>query len=154
MRPRSVLVSAPTTNPERTPPREGQLARGAERGRAALVVLAVLVGLVVVLDLLDLVGPGRGHPNNEMAALTQMANLSQAIENYRLDNRKLPAALEKLLITTSANTYPYIDRIPPDPWGREFVYRPLPDATYSIRSLGADGKPGTADDLSWPEDRP
>lgn len=85
------------------------------------------------------------------SARTQLASVAEAIERYRLENKRLPVTLAAL--TTPApgpNAQPYLASPPVDPWGNELEFRLTSDSAYSLRSLGPDGRPDTADDLTLP----
>lgn len=43
--------------------------------------------------------------------------------------------------------FPSLPALPKDGWGRDYVYRPAGDAPPAVFSAGADGEPGTADDI-------
>jgi general secretion pathway protein G len=71
---------------------------------------------------------------------------------------RFPGSLNDLAMPPAGMTQqqwrgPYLDdgKVPVDPWGSEFTYTP-DDATdrVLISSRGADGQPGTADDVPGP----
>ena len=104
------------------------------------------------------VKPPQPTPRPIAKAKAQMANLGMAIDNYRLAKRQLPSSLDALTETSArshnphieGNPYPYIDKIPLDPWGNDYEYSPLDRNTYQLQSYGADGQPDTEDDLFYP----
>lgn len=69
--------------------------------------------------------------------LVQMARI---VERYRAAKRDLPDSLAGLVPD-------WLDREPPDPWGRPLLYqRKAAGAGYRLACLGADGKPGGSGD--------
>lgn len=77
---------------------------------------------------------------------------------YAADNASYPDPIEGLnaLVVRPAgktNWHPYMERIPKDPWGRDYVYRvpnPAQPKIYDLRSVGPDGKVDTVDDILAP----
>jgi len=121
-----------------------------------LVIIGVLAALIVpnVLD--------RADDSRTTAAKTDIANLSQALKLYKLDNQRFPAAEQGLdaLVkkpTSGAvppNWRPYLEKLPTDPWGRAYQYiNPGVKGEIDVFSLGADGQAGgegkNADIGSW-----
>ena len=119
-------------------------------------LVELMVVVVILGTLIALVGPNIWNmlfQSNVKAAETQMANFAQAIDNYRLSNKKLPASLQELTEAGSRNPHPFINDIPVDPWGSEYVYRTLDRTTYEIRSYGEDMQADTEDDITWPRQK-
>lgn len=121
-----------------------------------LVIIGVLAALIVpnVLD--------RADDARVTAARTDIANLSQALKLYKLDNQRYPTAAQGLqaLRTRPAegpappNWKPYVEKLPNDPWGRPYQYlNPGLQGEIDVMSFGADGQPGgegkDADIGSW-----
>jgi len=121
-----------------------------------LVIIGVLAALIVpnVLD--------RADDARVTAARTDIANLTQALKLYKLDNQRFPGAdqgLQALVAkpttgTIPPNWRPYLDKLPNDPWGRPYLYmNPGLKGEIDVLSLGADGQPGgegkNADIGSW-----
>jgi general secretion pathway protein G len=80
-----------------------------------------------------------------------------ALDAFQIDNGRYPTTEEGLraLLTPPANCPnwkgPYVKRWPLDPWGNIYIYR-YPGqhhpTSFDLSSLGPDGKPGTADDIT------
>ena len=83
------------------------------------------------------------------AAKAEMKVLGEAVQNFRLSKRRLPASLE-VLTEPDKTGFPFIDHIPADPWGQAYDYTVLDRRRYEIRCAGVDGEPGTEDDLIHP----
>ncbi|CAM8660907.1 PulG Type II secretory pathway, pseudopilin PulG [Comamonadaceae bacterium] len=128
-----------------------RLYRAAQRGftlielMVVLVIIGVLAALIVpnVLD--------RADDARVTAAKTDIANLTQALKLYKLDNQRFPSAEQGLqaLVTKPtvgvipANWRPYIDKLPMDPWNRAYLYiNPGLKGEVDVMSLGADGQAG------------
>lgn len=106
------------------------------------VVLALLVVLGITViggGLLILVASTLGLDGLE--AHIEMAMLDAKIAEYRRDNGSLPPALGSL-----PNPEP---ELLTDPWGRPYNYKLAPDgSSFQLSSDGADGTPGTPDDIT------
>ena len=110
-----------------------------------LVIIGVLAALIVpnVLD--------RADDARVTAAKTDIANLTQALKLYKLDNQRFPTAeqgLQALVSKPTANPVPtnwrpYIDKLPADPWSRSYVYmNPGLRGEVDVLSFGANGQAG------------
>jgi general secretion pathway protein G len=125
-----------------------------ERGYTLLEVLIVLSIIALVAAL---VGPrliAQLDRSKATAARVQMRSLVSALETMRLDIGRYPTAEEGLAALTEAPRDqdgmlrwqgPYLETdVPPDPWGRPYLYTPPPtrEARPRIVTLGADGQEG------------
>ncbi len=125
--------------------------RAAQRGftlielMVVLVIIGVLAALIVpnVLD--------RADDARVTAAKTDIANLTQALKLYKLDNQRFPSAEQGLQALVAkptvgvipANWRPYIDKLPMDPWNRAYLYiNPGLKSEVDVMSFGADGQAG------------
>lgn len=124
-----------------------------------LIVMAILVLLAGVVGprVLNYLGSSKSK-----AARIQIEALSTSLELYHLDAGHYPTSAEglKALIEKPARARvwngPYLKKseIPPDPWGREYIYvSPGQRGPFELSTLGADGLPGgdgeNADVTSW-----
>lgn len=137
--------------------------------RAGFTLIEMIVVLAVIGTLAALVGPAVFRNVGDAkaaAARSQIEIFALALESYRLDNHAYPTTEQGLAALRAMPSGgeiprqwrgPYLRRtIPPDPWGRPYVYlspgRENPD-TYDLYSLGRDGRPGgeeeDADVTSW-----
>ncbi len=116
-------------------------------------LLELLVVIVIIGLLAGYVAPryfSQVGKSEIQVAKAQVESLEKALDQFRLDVRRYPTAEEGLdaLVTkpSSANTWsgPYLKKaVPPDPWGRPYVYRvPGEKAEFQLMSLGRDGKAG------------
>lgn len=110
-----------------------------------LVIIGVLAGLVVVNVM--------GRPDEAKATTTKsnLASIEGALKMYRLDNSTYPttdqglkALVEKPTTPPVPATWPqggYLSVPATDGWGKPYEY--VSDGnSFTIRSLGKDGKPG------------
>ncbi|WP_186310698.1 type II secretion system major pseudopilin GspG [Paraburkholderia sp. BCC1886] len=127
------------------------------RGRLlhrGFTLLELLVVLLIIALLAGYVGPklfGEVGKAKSKTAASQMKGISSALDRYRLDTGQFPstdAGLKALAVNPGNITGwdgPYMNgEIPPDPWGRPYVYRAPGEngKDYDLSTYGADGKPG------------
>jgi general secretion pathway protein G len=107
-----------------------------------LVIIAVVAGMIVMSGILN-----RPDQARATTAKTDIKTLSSALAMYRLDNGDYPTAeqgLKALAVPPSPAPpawHSYVQEEPKDPWGRDYVYT-VEGGTFTITSLGKDGKPG------------
>ena len=111
-----------------------------------ILILAILAALIVPKVV------GRQDEAKRAKAASDIANLSNALEAFKLDTDRYPTTEEGLQALQSApadaNNWkgPYLKRpIPTDPWGNEYIYE-YPGSTgensFVLVSFGADGQEG------------
>ncbi len=135
-----------------------------ERGFTLIEVLVVVVILgilaaFVVPKFFDKPGEAR-----QVKARSDIQSLSTSLNMYRLDNFAYPSTNQGLeALVSQPGGLPearnwkaggYVDRLPKDPWGRDYVYlSPGQRGDFDLYTLGADGQPGgegeNADIASW-----
>lgn len=125
-----------------------------------ITVIAILAGLVAPMVFRN-VGDAKVS-----AAQAQIELFGLALDAYRLDNDYYPSTAQGLAALRTLPTGepaarnwrgPYLKKeIPPDPWGRPYVYKSPGDVnptSYDLVSYGRDGQPGgtgeDADITSW-----
>jgi general secretion pathway protein G len=106
-----------------------------------LVILGLIAGLVVP-NILQ-----RGEDANVRAAKAEVQRLSMAIDEFYLDNGRVPRELRELVERPgNARNWngPYVNNSNLfDPWDNAYNYRyPGQHRSYDIWSNGADGQPG------------
>ncbi len=115
-----------------------------------LVVLAIL-GLIIAIAAPRVIG--YFEASKAKAAKIQIANISTALDLYKLSNNSYPTEQQglKALVEKpdSIATWdgPYLTRADGinDPWGKPYNYKvPGLHGAFDVSSLGADGKEGGA----------
>jgi general secretion pathway protein G len=115
-----------------------------------LVILAVLAGITLPKIV------GRTEQAKETAAKTDISNTKTALDAFETDCSRYPTSDEGLqaLVNKPGDlqgwTHAYLDKVPVDPWGHNYIYRcPGTNGTdFDLVSMGPDGVEGTADDLT------
>ncbi|MBL8394062.1 MAG: type II secretion system major pseudopilin GspG [Candidatus Accumulibacter sp.] len=119
-----------------------------------LLVVVTIIGLLAAY-----VGPkyfSQLGKSEQGVAKAQIEAFSRALDAYRLDVGHYPTSEEGLnaLLTRPANAAkwngPYLQKaVPPDPWGRAYMYRaPGTSGDFDISSYGKDGQPGGSGDAA------
>ncbi|MGB6411585.1 MAG: type II secretion system major pseudopilin GspG [Candidatus Deferrimicrobiaceae bacterium] len=129
-----------------------------------IMVVIVILGLLAALVVPKLIG--RTEEAKQTQTRLQIKNIEQALQLFKLDNGFYPGTeqgIEALVRAPEIGRVPknyrkggYLDRVPKDPWGTEYVYvSPGTNGDYDITSYGADEAPGgegeDADINSWDE---
>ncbi len=128
-----------------------ELNRG--RNRAAFTLLEVLLVLLIIGLLVGMVAPymfGVRDRANIDTTRGQIGLIYSACDLYRLHMQDYPASLAQLVENPQAGSRwsgPYLEKMPKDAWGNEFVYEPQAGGKPRIFSLGPDGQPNSADDV-------
>jgi len=130
-------------------PLQAPLARQAGFTLLELLVVMVIIGLLasyVAPRFFEQVGKAETK-----ATRAQLAAFDKALSAYRLDTGHYPATEQGLnsLIDRPSDepkwSGPYLAKaVPPDPWGRPYVYRQPGEAgrDYDLLSFGRDGQSG------------
>jgi len=123
-----------------------------------LIIIGLLAGIVVPRLM------GRTEEAKRTKAAVQIKNFQSALDLYRLDSGIYPSTdqgLQALVEKPAVGEIPrnwkddgYIDKIPKDPWGDNYIYlSPGVHGDYDLYSYGADGEEGgdgkDADIQSW-----
>jgi len=138
------------------------LASGRKNRRSGFTLIELLVVILILAILAALIVPrvvGKTGDAKIAAAKSDLATLSSALQNFRLDNDRYPTSEEGLNALTSApasgaNNWkgPYLQKaVPLDPWQHEYVYQ-YPGSngndSYLLESYGSDGAPGGEGDAA------
>jgi len=131
--------------------------RDSERGFSLieLLVVIVIIGLLATIVAINVIPAG--NKARVEKAKADIAQLEQALEQYRLDNLTYPSSgdgLQALVNPPPGLAQPeryrqggYIKKLPNDPWGRPYLYQaPGKKGAFDVYSLGADGQTGGTGD--------
>lgn len=116
-----------------------------------IMVVMVILGLLVAIVAPNIMG--RSDQARVTVAKTQMSNIANALDLYRLDNSHYPSTqqgLEALVSRPSGSPEPrnwnpdgYLKTVPEDPWGAGYQYiSPGANGAYDLYSFGSDGQEG------------
>jgi len=138
--------------------------RRAARGFTLIEILVVVVILSILAALIVPKIMDRPDEARVIAARSDIRAIESALKLYRLDNGVYPSTeqgLQALVRKPETGEPPrnwksggYLDRLPRDPWKREYLYlNPGLHSEIDILCYGADGQPGgegtNADIGSW-----
>jgi type II secretion system protein G len=113
---------------------QAQHGSGHARGFTLIEVMVVVVILGLLAAIIVPRVMSRPDEARAVAARADIAAINQALKLYRLDNTFYPSTEQGLAaLVQRPTTQPvpgnwkqggYLDRVPKDPWGREYQYRP------------------------------
>lgn len=123
---------------------------GARRPASLLFIAGLVLACLILLPL------GKQKPRGDNVYAAHMARknmftLREALAMFFDDCRRFPSTREglvSLVHNPGAEGWkgPYIRELLPDPWKRPFCYT-LENGTVTVFCAGADGIPGTSDDI-------
>lgn len=126
------------------------------RGFTLIEVLVVIVILGLIAGLIIPRITGRVDEAKVETTKIQMKAVKDALEQYKLDNGIYPTTEQGVKALVEKPVTPpipprwrqYLDKMPQDAWGRDFLYlSPGINRPFELRSMGADGKEDTEDDI-------
>lgn len=117
---------------------------------AEMMVVIVIIGLLATLVVPNVIR--RFFQAQSVKAKSDIQAIMQSLTEYAINNKgSYPSSLQPL-VTPDTNGHCYLEgynqKIPRDPWKREYLYEPpTPEHPKPhVYSLGADGKRGGTDD--------
>jgi len=127
--------------------------KSAYNRNAGFTLIEIMVVVVILGMLATLVIQAVGDRPDQARAVkvkNDITALEGALKLYRLDNYRYPSTeegLESLVrAPQSLKTWngPYVERLPTDPWGRDYLYRTPSEhgRKFDLFTLGADGIKG------------
>ncbi|MGK7345704.1 MAG: type II secretion system major pseudopilin GspG [Candidatus Nitrospinota bacterium M3_3B_026] len=123
---------------------------------SGFTLIEVLVVVVILGILAAVIVPrimGRPEEARRTKAAVDIRSIETALSLYKIDNGIYPSTeqgLSALVEKPATGEIPrkwreggYLDKIPKDPWGAEYVYlSPGAHGDYDLSSYGADGEQG------------
>ncbi len=119
--------------------------RSKEQGFSLLEIMVVLIIIGVMASIVAPRFIERADEAKVDSTKVQMKNIEQALKLYRLQHGRYPTSAEGLqvLVSKAKGGKRYMDSLPKDAWGFDFVYlSPGVHGDVDILSYGADGKSG------------
>ena len=119
-----------------------------------LMLVVTIIGILAALVIPKIVG--RSEQARATAAHADISSIKTALDAFEVDNGFYPKSLQDL-VTAPSNAKnwhgPYLEKVPQDPWGNNYVYyfpgKHNPSA-FDLLSIGPDAKEGTEDDVgNW-----
>jgi general secretion pathway protein G len=114
-----------------------------------LMVVILIIGLLATIVVQNL--RSATDRAKRVKAQADIAQLKSGLDRYYLDAGSYPTSDQGLSALVSAPTNgnvpgdwqgPYIEKIPPDPWGHQYVYQSDGTDGYVLKSLGPHGVEG------------
>lgn len=138
-------------------PQQSRLSRTSQSGFTLIEIMVVMVilGLLVAVVAPNIMG--RSDQAKVTVAETQLSNIGNALDLYRLDNSNYPSTQQGLqALVRKPGGYPearnwnrngYLKTVPQDPWGNDYQYiSPGSTGPYDLYSYGSDGREGGEND--------
>lgn len=138
-------------------PRSRKLRRRSPKGMSLLEVMVVLVLIGLVASMVSVAVMNQLEKGEMDTARSQAFEIGKSIELYKLQQGSYPTTAQGLnALTSPPKGKPFMERVPKDPWGEDYVFV-IPGqknpSKFDVRSKGPDRQEGTEDDIgNWPED--
>ena len=127
--------------------------RTLQRGMTLVEIMVVVVIISLVTGVVGVAVLNRLEEARKKVTITQLRQIGDALELYKLSVRHFPSTSEGLSALTAPKNgdKPFMTSIPKDPWGNDYVYI-FPGThnpgSYDLMSYGADGVQGCGDDIT------
>ena len=126
-----------------------------QRGMTLIEIMVVVVIISLVAGVVGVQIFGQLKSAQISTAKTQMKQIGEALDLYRLNFRTYPSTAEGLgvLAAPKGNSEPFMPNVPQDPWGNDYVYvypGTHNSGKFDIMSYGPDAVQGGGDDIgNW-----
>jgi general secretion pathway protein G len=126
---------------------------GLHRSEDGFTLIEIMVVILIIGLLATIVVQNLRSATDKAKRVKAMADISQiksGLDRYYLDTGSYPTGDQGLAALSAAPGSgnvpkdwegPYLERIPPDPWGNPYIYQSDGNA-YLLKSYGADGVEG------------
>ena len=119
-----------------------------------MLLVITIIGILAALVIPKMVG--RSEQARVTAVHADLSSIKTALDAFEVDNGYYPKSMQDLLQqpNNAKNWHgPYLDKVPQDPWGNNYLYY-YPGKhnqnSYDLLSVGPDGKEGSEDDIgNW-----
>jgi general secretion pathway protein G len=119
-----------------------------------MLLVITIIGILAALVIPKMVG--RSEQARQTAVRADLSAIKTALDAFEVDNGYYPKSLQDLFQqpNNAKNWHgPYLDKVPQDPWGNNYLYY-YPGKhnqnSYDLLSVGPDGKEGSEDDIgNW-----
>jgi general secretion pathway protein G len=139
---------------------KNQTAQSAQQGFTLVEMLLVLVILATLAAIVYPKVMGRSEQARITAAQTQIANFKTVLDAFEVDTGKYPLGRNGLmdLIQQPRDVVgwhgPYLDSIPKDPWGNNYIYEYPGKHNPSSYDISSPGPPGAQNPIgNWQSQR-
>jgi general secretion pathway protein G len=119
-----------------------------------MLLVMTIIGILAAIVIPKMVG--RSEQARLTAVHADLSSIKTALDAFEVDNGYYPKSMQDLLQqpNNAKNWHgPYLDKVPQDPWGNNYLYY-YPGKhnqnSYDLLSVGPDGKEGSEDDIgNW-----
>ncbi len=128
--------------------------RKGERGMTLVEIMVVVVIMSLVAGVVGVAVFNALENAQKSTAGTQIKQIQNSLDIYRLQHRKYPSTGEGLnaLVQSVNGAKPVMDMLPKDPWGADYVYiypGTHRQGSFDLMSYGPDGVQGADDITNW-----
>ena len=147
------LTTEGARDPGRNRKQRGE--RQSQRGMTLVEIMVVVVIISLVAGVVGVAVFGQLEKAQRETAGTQIKQISDALDLYKLSHRKYPSTAEGLQVLTTprGQQAPVMNALPQDPWGNDYVYiypGQQNSGGFDLMSYGPDGVQGGGDDIgNW-----
>jgi general secretion pathway protein G len=125
----------------------------AERGMTLVEIMVVVVIIGLVTSVVGVAVFNQLQNAQSKTAKTQIQQIANALDMYKLSYRQYPSTAEGLqsLMSPKDGGAPVMNSIPQDPWGKDYVYiypGQNNPRSFDLYSYGPDGAAGGGDDVA------
>lgn len=152
-------IQHPTRAPSTGGRKGGRKGGRWQRGMTLVEIMVVVVIISLVAGVVGVAVLNRLGEAQKKVAFTQLKQISDALELYKLSMRNYPSTGEGLqaLVSPKNNEKPFMATLPKDPWGNDYVYI-FPGShnpgSFDLMSYGPDTVAGGGDDIgNWDQSK-